>query len=155
MLTALITTVLIAFSFKIVELLIGLFSKHHIRFAVYYWGALLIALSLFIKDNYVYSLPHDFLAVLPLCLIIQLTNGLIARRSGYSPQGRFNTINFVITYPILEEIAFRGLALPVLARHDSFGALSGTGAGLWPDSAAQPGGDYYGRSVCCLSPAVL
>ncbi|AIQ45689.1 hypothetical protein R70723_07145 [Paenibacillus sp. FSL R7-0273] len=134
MLTALITAVFIAFSFKIVERLTGLFSKRHIRFAVYYWGALLIAASLFIKDNYVYSLPYNFLAVLPLCLIIQLTNGLIARRSGYSPQGRFNTLNFVITYPILEEIAFRGLALPVLARHESFGALSGLelGYGLIP-----------------------
>ncbi|CAM4514772.1 CPBP family intramembrane glutamic endopeptidase [Paenibacillus typhae] len=125
MLTALITAVLIAFSFKIIEQLIGLFSKHHIRFAVYYWGALLIAASLVSKGNYVYSLPHDFLAVLPLCLLILLINGLVARRSGYSPAGRFNTFNFIIAYPVLEEIAFRGLALPVLARHESFGALSG------------------------------
>ncbi|MBY0012199.1 CPBP family intramembrane glutamic endopeptidase [Paenibacillus typhae] len=134
MLTALITAVLIAFSFKIIEQLIGLFSKHHIRFAVYYWGVLLVAVSLFIKDNYVYSLPHDFLAVLPLCLLIQLINGLIAKHSGYSPRGRFNTINFIITYPVLEEIAFRGLALPVLTRHESFGVISGLelGYGLIP-----------------------
>ena len=121
LLGSLLTATLIAFSFKIVERIVTLFDKRHIPFTIYYWGILLIGASLLIKDNYVYQLPGNFTAVLPLCLIILLINLLISRRSGYSPIGLFNTINFVITYPVFEEIAFRGLALPILVRHERLG----------------------------------
>lgn len=121
MLGFLVTAILIAFSFKIVERIATLFDKRYIRYTIYYWGILLIGASLLFKDNYVYQLPRNFIAVLPLCLIMLLITLLISKRSGYSPAGLFNTINFVITYPVFEEIAFRGLALPVLARHQSLG----------------------------------
>ncbi|MNC17470.1 CAAX amino terminal protease self- immunity [compost metagenome] len=121
MLGALLAAVLISFSFKIVQWITGLFDKRFMRYTIYYWGILLIGASLFIKDNYVFHLPRNFLTVLPLCLLFQVISPFSARRSGYSPVGLFNRINFVITYPVLEEIAFRGLALPILVRHQSLG----------------------------------
>lgn len=134
MLGALLAAVLISFSFKIVEWITGLFDKRFLRYTIYTWGILLIAASLFIKENYVFHLPRNILTVLPLCLIILLINLLISRQSGYSPVGLFNCINFVITYPVFEEIAFRGLILPILVRHQSLGerfALE-LGNGLFP-----------------------
>lgn len=134
MLGALLAAVLISFLFKIVEWITGLFDKRFLRYTIYYWGILLIAASLLIKKNYVFHLPRNILTVLPLCLIILFINLLISRRSGYSPAGLFNRINFVITYPVFEEIAFRGLILPILVRHQSLGEkfTLELGNGLFP-----------------------
>ncbi|CAH1208697.1 hypothetical protein PAECIP111892_03161 [Paenibacillus auburnensis] len=135
MLGALIAAVLISFSFKIVEWITGLFDKRFMRYTIYIWGFLLIAASLFIKENYVFHLPRNILTVLPLCLVILPINLLISRRSGYSPIGLFNRINFVITYPVFEEISFRGLILPILVRHQSLGEkfTLELGNGLFPN----------------------
>ncbi|GIN72731.1 hypothetical protein J14TS2_32060 [Bacillus sp. J14TS2] len=38
----------------------------------------------------------------------------IAKYSGYQPIGRYHVLNFVIFYPIFEEVIFRGLILPLL-----------------------------------------
>lgn len=125
-LSSIIIAVLLSFSFKIIERIVGLLYRQHLRFTLYYWGIVVVAASFWLKGNYVYSLPVNLYRVLPMFLILLIANCLISRSSGYSPEGRFNRINFVITYPVLEEIAFRGLALPVLARHHSLGQFHHT-----------------------------
>ncbi|MNG20249.1 CAAX amino terminal protease self- immunity [compost metagenome] len=45
-----------------------------------------------------------------------LTNAVIPQYSGYHPVGTVNIIHFIVTYPIVEEILFRGLLLPLLNR---------------------------------------
>lgn len=126
MLWSVIIAILLAFSFAIVQKVIGLIYKQHLRFSVYYWGMIVMAMSFLLKDNYVYSLPKNLSMVLPLFLILLMVNCLISRSSGYSPEGRFDRFNFVIIYPVLEEITFRGLALPVLSRHQSLGQFHHT-----------------------------
>ncbi|WP_342481929.1 CPBP family intramembrane glutamic endopeptidase [Paenibacillus sp. FSL L8-0340] len=126
MLWSLFIAILLSFSFRIVQRVVGLIYKQHLRFSVYYWGIMVIIASLLIKNTYVYSFPKNLSTVLPLFFIILIVNCLISRSSGYSPAGRFDRFNFVIIYPVLEEIAFRGLAQPVLTRHHSLGQIHHT-----------------------------
>ncbi|WP_430058544.1 CPBP family intramembrane glutamic endopeptidase [Paenibacillus alvei] len=51
-------------------------------------------------------------SVLPIFLLLCFLGIVISRFSGYHPIGRFNYIHFVFTYPIIEEIVFRGVILP-------------------------------------------
>lgn len=115
--------VLLSFSYKIIERILGAVTKQQERFAVYYWGVILIGVSIIWKNSYTFSTPQNVTRVLPLLLVILAVNLIISRSSGYSPEGIYNTINFILAFPILEEIAFRGLVLPILARHPSIGQL--------------------------------
>lgn len=115
--------ILLSFSFNLFEGMLRLVHKQQVRFAIYYWGAAIIALSFLWTNSYTFSLPSNVTMVFPLFLVILLVNLFISRSSGYSPQGSFNNINFFLAFPILEEIAFRGLVLPILARHPALGQL--------------------------------
>ncbi|WP_082112479.1 CPBP family intramembrane glutamic endopeptidase [Paenibacillus sp. DMB20] len=48
---------------------------------------------------------------MPGFLILIAANYALSRFSGYDPIGKFNIVNFVIIYPIIEEFIFRGLIL--------------------------------------------
>lgn len=54
---------------------------------------------------------------MPVFLILLIANYIVSRYSGYGPVGRFNTINFIIVWPIIEEIVFRGFILPYLNQY--------------------------------------
>ncbi|AIQ39870.1 CPBP family intramembrane glutamic endopeptidase [Paenibacillus sp. FSL R7-0297] len=114
---------LLSFSYKIFEGILGVVSKQQARFTIYYWGAAMIGVSVLWNNSYTFNAPQQVMKVLPLFLVILLVNLIISRTSGYSPAGTYNTINFVLAFPVFEEIAFRGLILPVLARHPALGQL--------------------------------
>lgn len=114
---ALLLACLLAFSFKITELAVKLINPSHTKFSIYYWGIIVLGACFVLKDNYVFHVPENIMSVLPLFLFILVANCIISNASGYAPIGTFDRINFILVFPILEEIAFRGLVLPVLARH--------------------------------------
>jgi membrane protease YdiL (CAAX protease family) len=115
--------VLLSFSYKLFEEILGVVSEQQQRFTVYYWGVAMIGVSFLWHPSYTFNIPQNITRVLPLFLVILVVNLLISRSSGYSPEGTSNRINFILASPIVEEIAFRGLVLPVLARHPSLGQL--------------------------------
>lgn len=59
-------------------------------------------------------MPIHFAKALPILGFLILVYIVSSRFSGYNPIGKYNSINFIITYPIIEEIIFRGLILPYL-----------------------------------------
>lgn len=118
-----VIAVLLSFSYKIFEKVLGIVSKQQERFTIYYWGVPMIGVSVLWKNSYTFNIPQNMTRMLPLFFVILLVNLLISRSSGYSPKGIFNTINFILFFPLLEEIAFRGLVLPILARHPALGQL--------------------------------
>jgi membrane protease YdiL (CAAX protease family) len=115
--------VLLSFSYKIFEEILGFVRKKQLRYTVYYWGVSMIGVSMLWKGSYVFNTPQNTRQVLPLFLLILVVNLFISRSSGYSPEGTYHKVNFILGFPILEEIAFRGLVLPILARHPALGQL--------------------------------
>lgn len=78
-------------------------------------------MSYFYEDNYVYRLPIHYESIVVLILVALITNIFISRYSGYNPIGKKNILNFVIMYPIFEEVIFRGMIIPIL--NNSFSIL--------------------------------
>ncbi|PEU98204.1 CPBP family intramembrane metalloprotease [Bacillus thuringiensis] len=111
--------VLLAFSYKIVDITVGviigktLYRKIE-NVIIYIWGTLLTIISYFYEDNYVFRLPIHYESIIVLILIALITNIVISRYSGYNPIGEKNILNFVIMYPIFEEVIFRGMIIPIL-----------------------------------------
>ncbi|PFM04249.1 CPBP family intramembrane metalloprotease [Bacillus cereus] len=118
-LIALVLAVLLAFSYKIVDItvrvIIGrtLYRKIENEI-IYIWGILLTVIIYFYEDNYVFRLPIHYEPIVLLILIAVITNIFISRYSGYNPSGKKNILNFVIMYPIFEEVIFRGMIIPIL-----------------------------------------
>ena len=77
-------------------------------------GTILTIISYFYEDNYVFHLPIHYESIVVLILIASITNIVISRYSGYNPIGKKNILNFVIMYPIFEEVIFRGMIIPIL-----------------------------------------
>ncbi|MCM3783520.1 CPBP family intramembrane metalloprotease [Neobacillus mesonae] len=71
-------------------------------------------LSLVIKESYVYSTPENIVAAMPTFFILLLANCIVSQYSGYHPVGKFNVINFVVVFPVIEEVIFRGFILSLL-----------------------------------------
>ncbi|WP_127530141.1 CPBP family intramembrane glutamic endopeptidase [Paenibacillus kobensis] len=112
---------LLSFSFRIVEKLSTLIrngdNKQFFQLAaIYIWGACAIAAALVVSDQYVFRVPTVDTTAFALAAAAILINAVIPQHSGYHPSGKFNIINFVVTYPIVEEIIYRGLLLPILDR---------------------------------------
>ncbi|SMF92479.1 CAAX protease self-immunity [Paenibacillus uliginis N3/975] len=118
MLIALGLSLFLTFSYKIVEIFIRIFrSKSLVRFSLYFWAVGTMILVPFSKGNYIFSSPDNIIKVMPVFLILIIANCVLARFSGYNPIGKFNIINFVITYPVIEEFIFRGLILSYLNQY--------------------------------------
>jgi uncharacterized protein len=118
-LVALILAVILAFSYKIVDITIRLIIGRTIyrkieNDVVYIWGTLLTVSIYFFEDNYVFRLPVHYDSIVLLILITAITNVFISQYSGYNPSGKKNILNFVIMYPIFEEVVFRGMIIPIL-----------------------------------------
>ncbi|HDR7801554.1 TPA: CPBP family intramembrane metalloprotease [Bacillus tropicus] len=116
---SLVLAVLLAFSYKIVDttvgIIIGKTLYHKIENEIIYiWGTILTIISYFYEDNYVFRLPIHYESIVVLILIALITNIVISRYSGYNPIGKKNILNFVIMYPIFEEVIFRGMIIPIL-----------------------------------------
>lgn len=105
-----------AFSFKIIEVILHKINKRIDKYTVYIWGILLFLVSYFSKDTFVFQLPQKVSTVILLFFEVLIINCLISRGSGYSPQGLYMKLNFMITFPIFEEIAFRGIILSRLTQ---------------------------------------
>lgn len=118
-----VIALLLSFSYKIIERILRVVSKQQERFAVYYWGVAMIGVSVLWKNSYTFGTMQNVKTVLPLFLVSLLVSLMISRSSGYSPVGTSHTINFLLASPIVEEIAFRGLVLPILGRHPALGQL--------------------------------
>ncbi|WP_313894519.1 CPBP family intramembrane glutamic endopeptidase [Psychrobacillus sp.] len=110
--------VLLTFSYGMIK---GIVTKISIipgntdgKYTIYIWGTMVFATTFFIKDKLVYQLPVVDKRMIYVFFTIFIANMFIAKYAGYKPIGRFNIINFVIFYPIVEEVIFRGYILPLL-----------------------------------------
>lgn len=116
MFIALGVSLLLTFSFIFVQKGVEIITRIDLKkYTIYFWGIIVIVVSIFSKHNYIYNIPDSLWSVMALFLIVALVNLLIARSSGYNPMGRHDTIHFVISYPLIEEAVFRGLMLPILS----------------------------------------
>ncbi|MCU4716005.1 CPBP family intramembrane metalloprotease [Bacillus cereus] len=118
-LVALTLTVLLAFSYEIVDITVGIIIGRTLyrkieNEIIYIWGTLLTVIIYFYEDNYVFRLPIYYEPIVLLILSTAITNIFISRYSGYKPSGKKNIVNFVIMYPIFEEVIFRGMIIPIL-----------------------------------------
>ncbi|MDP7978113.1 CPBP family intramembrane glutamic endopeptidase [Bacillus sp. WLY-B-L8] len=116
---ALVLAVLLAFSYKIVDITVGVIIGRTLyrkieNEIIYIWGTLLTVISYFYEDNYVFRLPIHYESIVLLISSTAITNIFISRYSGYMPIGKKNILNFVIMYPIFEEVIFRGMIIPIL-----------------------------------------
>ncbi|WP_130858872.1 CPBP family intramembrane glutamic endopeptidase [Gracilibacillus phocaeensis] len=84
------------------------------KYTIYIWGFLALAVAFFVKDEYVYQVPMIDKKIIFIGVVILFINLFVAKYSGYEPVGKYNLVNFVIFYPVFEEIIFRGLILPIL-----------------------------------------
>ena len=114
MFIALGLSLILAFSYNIVEIFIRIWSKDLIRYSLYFWAVVIVILVPFFKGNYIVSAPVNIITAMPGFLILIAANYALSRFSGYDPIGKFNIVNFVIIYPIIEEFIFRGLILSSL-----------------------------------------
>jgi uncharacterized protein len=106
-------SLLLSFSYKLVELAIRVTPyKRGVRYTVLLWALLIVALTPLFEKNYIFKLPVHFDKELPVLGMLMIVYVISARFSGYNPVGKYNIINFVLTYPVVEEILFRGLLLP-------------------------------------------
>ncbi|WP_069201746.1 CPBP family intramembrane glutamic endopeptidase [Bacillus niameyensis] len=117
--TIIVLVMVLTFSYAIIN---GILSKitnavgniYVGKYSIYIWGVFALAAAFLVQDNFVYKLPLMDRRVIFVCFAILLFNIFIAKYSGYKPIGRYNLINFVIFFPLFEEIIFRGLVLPIL-----------------------------------------
>ncbi len=80
------------------------------------WGVAVILISLLYPNPIVFHFPTNLQPAMVLIIVVAVINLFVARYSGYHPVGQTNIIHFVIAFPIIEEILFRGLLLPILSK---------------------------------------
>lgn len=115
MLIALGVSLLLSFSYKIVEYILTLLRiKLRPGTILYTWVITILLIIPFFNEHIIFNAPINIMAAVPGLVIIFLVNALVPRYSGYKPAGTFNILNFAIMYPIIEEIIFRGMMLPYL-----------------------------------------
>ncbi|OPA73025.1 hypothetical protein BVG16_30600 [Paenibacillus selenitireducens] len=106
-------SLLLTFSYKLVEVAIKSTPyRSGGKYTVLCWATVIAALIPLFNRNYIFKLPVEYDNALPMFLLLIIFTVIAARFSGYNPIGKYNIINFVITFPVVEEIIFRGLILP-------------------------------------------
>ncbi|HMM06260.1 MAG TPA: CPBP family intramembrane metalloprotease [Clostridiales bacterium] len=119
MFVTLFLLLLLTFSFRLIEMPL---QKKHKKYTVYLWGILVFLLSLIVKDNYVFQLPENFVAVGMPFFIFTIIAVLLTGLSSFRPQSIYDRIAFAIAYPVFEEMAFRGILLAHLSQYSMFTA---------------------------------
>lgn len=105
---------LLTFSYGIVSTLTRVLSKPAARYSLYMWGAIIVLLALVTPDPVTFQLPRHFAAVRGYFVPVLIGALVVSRYSGYRATSRSAQANFALTYPIVEEIVFRGLVLGVI-----------------------------------------
>jgi len=105
-------SLLLTFSFKIVEIIIRIPPLRKLeKYTVILWAIIILIAVPFFNETYVLKMPLHYDRAFPIFGFLILVNVIASRFSGYNPIGKYNIINFLVTYPIIEEIVFRGLIL--------------------------------------------
>ncbi|EPY10594.1 CPBP family intramembrane glutamic endopeptidase [Paenibacillus alvei] len=119
MLLAIGISLLLTFSFIIVQSILKVVTRVDVeKSTIIFWGMTVIVvsvISLWYGEQYIYKIPERVMPVMTLFFIVAIVNVFLAQRSGYRPIGIYDTIHFCLTYPLLEEMVFRGLVLPLLS----------------------------------------
>lgn len=122
---SLVGIVIILFSYKILEkILHKLFPKIVKRqlwdsLGYYIWGLLLLGIYLYVKPiDYIISKPvnNSYGVIVTIIVIIVTVYGCVSDPNVYYPRktGKLRCIHYSIIQPIFEEVAFRGLILPMM-----------------------------------------
>ena len=115
MLINIVIVLLIFVSLPALYLLLKKTKKDMASYTAYPWAAIMLLCAFLIKDNYVFNVPQslDHIAmvyiIIPIAILFILPRYVPLRFVGF--HGKFNGI---VMYPIFEEVAFRGLILPLL-----------------------------------------
>lgn len=105
----------LTFSYKLVDTCVRITSPSSKRkYTVFVWAMIILISFPFFNDKYLFKMPIHYEKALPIFGFLILVYIVSSRFSGYNPIGKYNIVNFIITYPIIEEIIFRGLILPIL-----------------------------------------
>lgn len=108
-------SLLLTFSYKLVEMCLRITPISKIgKYTVFVWALFILIDVPFFNDKYIFKMPIQYEQALPIFGFLILVYIVSSRFSGYNPIGKYNIVNFIITYPIVEEIIFRGLILPNL-----------------------------------------
>ncbi len=105
---------LLTFSYGIVRTLTRVLGKPAARYSLYVWGAIIVLLSLVAPDSVTFQLPRHLAEVRGYFVSVLIGALVVSRYSGYRATSRSAHANFALTYPIVEEIVFRGLVLGVI-----------------------------------------
>ncbi|WP_246027783.1 CPBP family glutamic-type intramembrane protease [Paenibacillus xylaniclasticus] len=114
----------IAFSYRIVTKLLVLTRiskrvKSIETTSICIWGLGAIVTAILIQDQYVFQVPVVDTNVFILAAIIMLVNTVLSHFVYCQPTGSTNIFFGAVVFPLLQEVVFRGLLLPVL--NPSFG----------------------------------
>jgi len=84
------------------------------KYTVLVWAMIIIISVPLFNEEYIFKAPTHYDKALPIFGVLIFVYILSSRFSGYNPRGKYNIANFIITYPVIEEIIFRGIILPNL-----------------------------------------
>lgn len=108
-------SLLLTFSYKLVEVAIRTTPCRRVgKYTVLFWALVIVAITPLFNHNYTFKMPNEVDNLFPLFFMLIIIHVIAARFSGYNPIGKYNIIQFVITFPVVEEILFRGLILPIM-----------------------------------------
>lgn len=108
-------SLLLTFSYKLVDIIImKTLLKRIEKYTVLVWSIIIIITLPIFNKEYIFMTPTNYEKAVQILGVLILVQIISARFSGYNPRGKYNITNFIITYPIIEEIIFRGLILPNL-----------------------------------------
>lgn len=106
-------SLMLTFSYKLVDVIImKILLKRIEKYTVLVWSIIIVITLPLFNKGYIFSVPINYEKAIPIFGVLILVQIISARFSGYNPKGKYNITNFIITYPIIEEVIFRGLILP-------------------------------------------
>lgn len=117
MLLVIVEAMIVGFMYKGLEVLVKKLFPKKLKYVVYIWAMCICCISIVYNESFVWKIPVHADSVLHLFIIVLLINCFISRQSGYYPIGKFDIFNFILVYPVFEEMSFRGLILPLLVQN--------------------------------------